>query len=88
MREQGRFCSIALGSVRSEFRFFSRFPNLFEILSLTTTQYLCITPPPSPLPGEGVCRELVLVDAQTKVSQRRIRSFRGVVGPGPAQKAL
>ena len=64
---------------------FSRFPNLFEILSLTTTQYLYIAPSP-PTQGDGVCRELVLVDVQTKVSQRHLQSFRGVVGPGFAQK--
>ena len=40
----------------------------------------------SPLPlEEGVCNALILVDVQTKVSQRHLRSFRGVVGPGFAQ---
>ena len=82
MSVKDRFCSMALGSVRCEFRFFSRIPNLFEIPSLTTTQYLYTAPSPPPR-GEGVCRELVLVDVRTKVSQRRLR---GVVGPGFAQK--
>ena len=41
--------------------------------------------PPLPL-EEGVCNALILVDVQTKVSQRHLRSFRGVVGPGFAQK--